>query len=45
MMMRTGRIPEGLVVEGGILAMVMTMTNAGLGRTLREVRNRPGKGR
>jgi hypothetical protein len=45
MMMRTGRIPEGQAVEGAVLAMAMTMTTARVRRTLRVVRNDPGKGR
>jgi hypothetical protein len=45
MMMRTGRIPDGLAVEGAVLAMEMTMTTASVRRTRRVVRKEPGKGR
>jgi hypothetical protein len=45
MMMRTGRIPDGLAVEGAVLAMAMTMTTASVRRTRRAVSKEPGKGR
>jgi len=44
-MKRTVRIPERRAVEGTVLAMAMTMTMARVGRTRREVRKEPGKGR
>ena len=44
-MMRTGRIPEGRAVEGGIPAMAMTMTILRVRGTHRAVRKGPGKGR
>ena len=44
-MMRTGLIPDGLAVEGAVLAMAMTMMTARVRRTRRVVRKGLGKGR
>jgi hypothetical protein len=45
MMMTTGRILKGRAVDGGVLAMAMTMTTARVRRTHRAVRMELGKGR
>jgi hypothetical protein len=42
---RTGRIPECVAVDGAVLAMTMIMTTATVRRTHRAVRKGPGKGR
>jgi hypothetical protein len=45
MMMRTGQILVRQAVEGGVLAMAMTMTIGRVRRTCTAVRKGPGKGR
>jgi len=44
-MTRTEQIPERQVVEGAVLAMVMTMTKPRVRRIDGVARKRPGKGR
>jgi len=44
-MMRTGQIPERRAVNGGVLAMTMTIMTARMWRTHWAVRKEPGKER
>jgi hypothetical protein len=45
MMMTTGWIPEGQVVDGAVLAMTMKMTMVRVWRTCRAVRKGPVRGK